>query len=52
MLRAYLDESGHSADRNITDVSVCGVVASHEQWAEFEPKWKNVLQAFGWSNFT
>jgi hypothetical protein len=47
MLRAYLDESGHSADPNITDVSVCGVVASHEQWAEFEPKWKNVLQAFG-----
>lgn len=47
MLRAYLDESGHSADCNITDVSVCGVVGSHEQWAEFEPKWKDVLQAFG-----
>lgn len=47
MLRAYLDESGHSADPNITNVSVCGVVASHEQWAQFEPKWEAVLQSFG-----
>lgn len=47
MLRTYLDESGHAADPNVTDVSVCGVVASCVQWAEFDSNWKAVLQSFG-----
>ncbi|MGH7205270.1 MAG: hypothetical protein ACREI2_03555 [Nitrospiraceae bacterium] len=46
VLRAYMDESGHSADPHALDVTIGGAVASIEQWEAFEPSWRAVLDEF------
>ena len=46
MLRSYMDESGKYDDPNIVTVSVCGAVASLDQWTGFEKEWKRALDDY------
>ncbi len=45
MVSVYFDESGRSHQEN--GISVCGVVASAEQWSEFSCDWKSALAKQG-----
>jgi hypothetical protein len=43
---AYIDASGSGLDPNIRAISVGGFVAHEDVWAEFERRWRDVLQRF------
>jgi hypothetical protein len=45
VLRAYFDESGHSAQSQF--VSVGGCIASVEAWRAFEANWERKLHHYG-----
>lgn len=46
MLTAYLDETGHSADKNQKFVGMGGLIATSKNWELFEKKWKKVLRKY------
>ncbi len=46
MLRAYMDESGHSDDPDVQVMSIGGCVAHLAAWQQFESEWKRVLEDF------
>jgi hypothetical protein len=43
-LRAYLDESGHSADPKLHYAGMAGFVAPADAWEEFEALWEAILR--------
>ena len=46
MLKAYLDESGHSSDPRCHFVGMGALVATSEKWEEFTVAWKAALDEF------
>ena len=46
MLKAYLDETGHSKDRMIRFTGMAGLIAPAYYWNHYEKKWNEVLKEF------
>lgn len=46
MLKAYIDESGHSSDPRCQFVGMGGLVAPSEKWEEFTISWQAALDEF------
>lgn len=46
MLKAFFDESGHSADSRCDFVGIGGIVAPSDKWEIFEHKWKDLLDEY------
>lgn len=46
MLKAFMDESGHSDDPLITFVGMGGIVAEKDCWISFDAAWKAALDEF------
>jgi hypothetical protein len=46
MLKAFMDESGHSDDPNCNFVGMGGILADDNAWLAFDEAWKNALNEF------
>ena len=46
MLKAYIDESGHSPDKVCNFVGLGGIAADEESWTQFESTWQAALNEF------
>jgi hypothetical protein len=51
MLKAYMDESGHSRDPKSRFVGMGGLIAECDDWVRFEGDWKAALDDVGLKEF-
>jgi hypothetical protein len=47
VIRGYFDNSGDEEDPQHKVLTVGGFLASEDQWAQFEGKWRSNLDVFG-----